>query len=167
LTASLGDVARGYRAEAVEHRPAYVKASALRYVPEWNTRWGRVFGHPIRAPFYDPQVALRIDQRRPWDHEKAPLRHWAARYVPRERAYAPKIYQEMPLAQWLRGPLRDLLQDSLSRERVERSGVLAPDAVDRLVAEHLAGGDRKWPLWQLMTAVEWTLQLQEQRETLL
>jgi asparagine synthase (glutamine-hydrolysing) len=167
LAASLGDIAGEYRAEAIEHRPAFVKAAALRYVAEWNTRWGRAYGYPIRAPFYDPQVAVRIEQRRPWDHEKAPLRRFAARHVPHDRAYAPKIYQEMPLAQWLRGPLRDLLRDSLARERVEQSGILAFEPVQRLVAEHLSGHDRKWPLWQLMSAVEWSLQLQAPRSTLL
>ncbi|HEX4904034.1 MAG TPA: asparagine synthase-related protein, partial [Acidimicrobiales bacterium] len=89
------------------------------------------------------------------------------RHVPAERAYAPKIHQEMPLAQWLRGPLRDFVGDSLSRERVEATGVLSYAPVQRMIEEHHTGADRKWPLWQLISAVEWAHQLRQPRTTLL
>jgi asparagine synthase (glutamine-hydrolysing) len=158
-SAALADLARDTAAERREHRATFVSETVGLYDAEWNTRWGRAFGYPIRAAFYDPSLALAIDRRRPWDEGKAPLRRYVARLVPDEQAYAPKIYQEVPLAQWLRGPLRDFVRDALSRERVETSGTMAYEPVRRLVEEHESGIDRKWPLWQLMTAVEWGLQL--------
>jgi hypothetical protein len=164
---ALGSLARDYEDEEAEHRPTFVSQTVGLYDAEWNTRWGRAFGYPIRAPFYDPAVALAVDRRRPWDHDKAPLRRYTARFLPHERAYAPKIYQEVPLAQWLRGPLLDFVHDATSRDRMERAGVMAHEPVRRMVAEHVAGVDHKWPLWQLLTAIEWGLQLQEPRETLL
>jgi asparagine synthase (glutamine-hydrolysing) len=165
--AALGELARDYLTEAPEHRPTFVSQTVGLYDAEWNTRWGRAFGYPIRAPFYDPSVALAVDRRRPWDEDKAPLRRYTARRLPHERAYAPKIYQEVPLAQWLRGPLLDFVRDAMSRERMERAGVMAYEPMRRMIDEHVAGVDHKWPLWQLLSAVEWAIQLREPRETLL
>ncbi|HEX4904033.1 MAG TPA: asparagine synthase-related protein [Acidimicrobiales bacterium] len=164
---ALGKLAHDYAGEAAEHRPTFVSQTVGLYDAEWNTRWGRAYGYPIRAPFYDPALALAVDRRRPWDHDKAPLRRYTARRLPHERAYAPKLYQEVPLAQWLRGPLLDFVRDATSRERVERAGIVAYEPLRRMVDEHVGGVDRKWPLWQLLTAIEWALQLQEPRETLL
>jgi asparagine synthase (glutamine-hydrolysing) len=164
---ALGELARDYDDEEAEHRPTFVSQTVGLYDAEWNTRWGRAFGYPIRAPFYDPAVALAVDRRRPWDHDKAPLRRYTARMLPHERAYAPKIYQEVPLAQWLRGPLLDFVRDAMSKERMERAGVMAYEPIRRMIDEHVAGVDHKWPLWQLLSAVEWAMQLREPRETLL
>lgn len=159
---ALGALARDVDGEAPRHRATFVTQTVRRYAAEWNTRFGRAFGCPIRAPYFDPAVALAIDRRRPWDaHEKTALRDYTATLVPHERAYAPKIYQELPLAQWLRGPLRDFVGDALSRERVDASGTMAYEPLRRMLDEHLAGTDRKWPLWQLMSTVEWGLQLRE------
>ena len=158
---ALGRFAVDLAAEPAAHRATLASEVIVLYDAEWNRRWGRVFGYPIRMPFFDPALALAIDRRRPWDDGKAPLRRFVARHLDHERAYAPKIHQEMPLAQWLRGPLRDFGRDTLSRERVDRAGVVAYEPVRRLLDEHDAGIDRRWPLWQLMTAVEWALQLRE------
>lgn len=164
---ALGRFAHDVGGEAPEHRATFVCQVVRLYDAEWNTRWGRAFGYPIRAPFYDARLALAVDRRRPWDQDKAPLRRFTARLVSPERAYAPKIYQEAPLAEWLRGPLRDFMRDALSRDRVEASGTMAYEPVRRIVEEHEGGIDRKWPLWQLMTAVEWALTLAPDDEPLL
>ena len=158
---ALGRFAVDLAAEPAAHRATLATEIIVLYDAEWNRRWARIFGYPIRQPFFDPAMALAIDRRRPWDDGKAPLRRFVARYLDHERAYAPKIHQEMPLAQWLRGPLRDLAHDVLSRERVDRAGVFAHEPVQRLLDEHERGVDRRWPLWQLMTAVEWALQLRD------
>lgn len=158
---ALGRFADDLRGEPAAHRATLATEIVVLYDAEWNRRWGRVYGYPIRSPFFDPALALAIDRRRPWDDGKAPLRRFVARHIEHERAYAPKIYQEMPLAQWLRGPLREFAADALSPARVERAGIFAHEPVRRLLDEHHAGIDRKWPLWQLMTAVEWALQLRD------
>ena len=62
----------------------------------------------------------------------------------------------IPLAGWLRGDLRPLLENLLSPERVRARGLFAVERVETLKAEHLAGrrshADR---LWTLMMAELW------------
>ena len=57
----------------------------------------------------------------------------------------------MPMKNWLRGPLRPLLQDLLGAERLRRRGWFEPREVARLVDEHLRGrGNHAHRLWCLM-----------------
>ena len=62
----------------------------------------------------------------------------------------------VPLARWLRGDLRPLLDDLLGSESVRARGRFRVEEVERLVAEHAAGtrshADR---LWTLMMAELW------------
>ncbi|HET7343431.1 MAG TPA: asparagine synthase C-terminal domain-containing protein, partial [Methylomirabilota bacterium] len=62
----------------------------------------------------------------------------------------------VPLARWLRGDLRPLLEDLLEPGRVRRRGLFRVEVVEALKAEHLAGrrshADR---LWTLMMAELW------------
>jgi asparagine synthase (glutamine-hydrolysing) len=62
----------------------------------------------------------------------------------------------IPLARWLRGDLRPLLEDLLGAGRVRARGLFRVEAVEALKAEHLAGrrshADR---LWTLMMAELW------------
>jgi asparagine synthase (glutamine-hydrolysing) len=62
----------------------------------------------------------------------------------------------VPLAGWLRGDLRPLLDDLLHPERVRRRGLFQVEEVERLKADHGAGrrshADR---LWTLMMAELW------------
>ena len=62
----------------------------------------------------------------------------------------------VPLARWLRGDLRPLLDDLLGSESVRARGLFRVEEVERLVAEHAAGtrshADR---LWTLMMAELW------------
>jgi asparagine synthase (glutamine-hydrolysing) len=62
----------------------------------------------------------------------------------------------IPLARWLRGDLRPLLDDLLSPERVRARGLFRLDAVEAMKREHIAGrrshADR---LWTLMMAELW------------
>lgn len=62
----------------------------------------------------------------------------------------------VPVAPWLRGPLRGLLQDTLGPERMRGSALLDPAVVDRLVGEH-TGGRRNHAktLWTLLVFELW------------
>jgi asparagine synthase (glutamine-hydrolysing) len=55
------------------------------------------------------------------------------RYVPRELVDRPKQGFAIPLEQWLRQDLRDLVGDYLSEDRVRRAGIFEPAIVERLV----------------------------------
>jgi asparagine synthase (glutamine-hydrolysing) len=62
----------------------------------------------------------------------------------------------VPLAQWLRGPLRPLLEAYLSPAYLRDQGVFRPTPVARLVREHLGGqADHRKPLWTLLVFQRW------------
>jgi asparagine synthase (glutamine-hydrolysing) len=78
------------------------------------------------------------------------LKQVAQRYLPAAIVRRPKHGFALPVAAWLRGPLRQPLGDLLQQERLHRGGHFQPAVVQRLVAEHLSGrhnhAKRLWPL---------------------
>ena len=61
-----------------------------------------------------------------------------------------------PIAAWLRGELRPLLRDSLSREALVRQGFLEPAVVERLIETHVSGReDLSRQLWGLLSFTLW------------
>jgi asparagine synthase (glutamine-hydrolysing) len=76
--------------------------------------------------------------------------------VPERVLRRPKKGFGMPVAAWFRGPLRDLLRDTLSDDRLRAGGLFRPEAVARLLREHetLAADHRK-PLWTLLVFELW------------
>ena len=68
----------------------------------------------------------------------------------------PKRGFAVPIGGWLRGELRPLLRDTLQPSAAARRGLLEQTAVDRLVADHLAGrADRAHQLWTLLMLELW------------
>jgi len=62
----------------------------------------------------------------------------------------------IPVGLWIRGPWRDLFHDMLAPDRLARQGLLNPDAVTRLLAEHLGGThDHRKKLWNLFVLQLW------------
>lgn len=113
-------------------------------------------GLEVRAPFLD-HALVELTDRIP-AHLK--LRGWTMKYILKRalRGYLPDsiIHRRkqgfgVPIAAWLRGPLRDVLEERLAPERVARLGLFDPVAVRRLVAEHVAGRqDHRKILWALL-----------------
>jgi asparagine synthase (glutamine-hydrolysing) len=65
----------------------------------------------------------------------------------------------VPFMAWFRGPLAGLLRQTLAPERLAASGIFDVAAVERLVAEHLAGRrDHARPLWSLFVFERWRLE---------
>jgi asparagine synthase (glutamine-hydrolysing) len=63
---------------------------------------------------------------------------------------------DVPLGSWFRGPLRELLLDTLARSSLRSGGVLRPKAVEELVSAHLAGrGDHSRKLFTLLALELW------------
>lgn len=84
------------------------------------------------------------------------LREILYRYVPRPLIDRPKQGFGVPLAAWLRGPLRDWASDLLSAETIARAGWLKPEAVVRRWREHL-DNRRDWSgsLWAVLMFQSW------------
>jgi asparagine synthase (glutamine-hydrolysing) len=115
----------------------------------------------LRAPFCDHRVvetslAIAPALKTPGLRLKGLLKAAYADVLPPAVLRHRKQGFMIPLARWLRGDLRPLLEDLLGAERVRRRGLFRVQAVEALKAEHLAGrrshADR---LWTLMMAELW------------
>jgi asparagine synthase (glutamine-hydrolysing) len=72
-------------------------------------------------------------------------------HLPHDVLYRRKMGFAVPLAAWLRGPLRQRLLDVMQGERLADSGYFNPDALRRLARQHVAGShDHSAPLWSLL-----------------
>lgn len=71
--------------------------------------------------------------------------------LPNELLYRPKMGFSVPLASWLRGPLRERMERSVLGERLMDTGYFEPATLHRMVREHLSGArDFSAPLWSLL-----------------
>jgi asparagine synthase (glutamine-hydrolysing) len=71
--------------------------------------------------------------------------------LPADVLYRPKMGFSVPLAQWLRGPLKARMQSAVLGERLLGTGYFDPAYLRRMVDEHLSGlRDFSAPLWALL-----------------
>src|SRR5262249_1702997 len=72
-------------------------------------------------------------------------------YLPPEILYRPKMGFAVPLASWLRGPLRQRLRDIALSPTLLNSGIFRPDYLRELVDQHQSGlRDYSAALWGLL-----------------
>jgi asparagine synthase (glutamine-hydrolysing) len=72
-------------------------------------------------------------------------------HLPHDVLYRPKMGFAVPLARWLRGPLRERARASLLAGPVLEGGWLNPSVVRQLLDEHQSGArDHSTPLWTLL-----------------
>jgi len=65
----------------------------------------------------------------------------------------------VPFGRWFRGPMAGLLRDVLAPDSLRRGRLFDPDAVGRLVDEHVAGRrDHDSVLWSLLVFELWRLE---------
>ena len=135
---------------------------AISYMPDdilvKVDRAAMAFSLETRAPLIDHRV-FEFAWRIPYAAKvrdgigKQPLRHLLYRYVPRELVERPKRGFAVPLASWLRGPLRPWAEDLLSPQSIAAGGVLDVSRVRRLWSQHVNGianhGDRLWAVLSL------------------
>lgn len=87
---------------------------------------------------------------------KRVVKRLAERYLPKSIVYRRKMGFGVPLAQWLRGPLRELTLETLRGQRCAQRGWLVPKTVHRLLDEHMQGlRDWHYPLWTLLMQELW------------
>jgi asparagine synthase (glutamine-hydrolysing) len=114
-----------------------------------------------RPPFLDPRIvdfAARLPERFKLrgSHSKYVLRRLMKDKLPRAVLRRPKIGFDVPIHEWLRGVLRPLLLDTLSREAVSATKLFHWPAVEQQISAHL---ERRvnlgYHLWGLMVLLIW------------
>ena len=115
----------------------------------------------VRCPLLDPRVielawslppSMRIGPK----GGKQVLQNLLARHVPRELFERPKQGFNIPIEEWLRGPLRDWAEALLDEHRLHAEGFFRPRAVRRIWEEHLSGQrPRTFVVWTLLTFQAW------------
>ena len=114
----------------------------------------------LRAPFLDQAVmefaqSLPIHERVRGFTTKVFLKRYALRYLPTEIVHRRKRGLSVPIARWLRGPLRDWAEASLASGRLEQVGISNKSAQD-LFSEHCERkADHGRALWTLLVLDEW------------
>ena len=83
------------------------------------------------------------------------LKRLAARLVPSSAVYRRKQGFSMPLATWLRGPLRKPLEVLLGHARFAARGYFDPSVVRNCLDRHMAGEDHSTRLWALLCLELW------------
>jgi asparagine synthase (glutamine-hydrolysing) len=87
---------------------------------------------------------------------KVLLKRLARRLLPAEVVDRPKVGFTVPLSPWFRGPLRELLADTLLSSRCAARGYYNAATLRGYVEDHLAGRkDRARELWTLLTLELW------------
>jgi asparagine synthase (glutamine-hydrolysing) len=87
---------------------------------------------------------------------KVLLKRLARRLVPPEVVDRPKVGFTVPLAPWFRGPLRELLTDTLLSPRALGRGYYDERVLRGYLADHVEGRrDRSRELWTLLTLELW------------
>src|SRR3989442_12039261 len=114
-----------------------------------------------RAPYLDTAV-VECAARLPWRLKmsftptKVILKRALAGLVPEEILRRPKKGFGIPVAAWIRGPLRPLFEDLFSDGSLRSSALFEPAEARALLDSHLRGeADLRKPLWTLAMFLLW------------
>jgi asparagine synthase (glutamine-hydrolysing) len=115
----------------------------------------------VRSPFLDHEVMefaarLPVELKLRGRRSKYLLKRAFADLLPSENVHRRKMGFGVPVGAWFLGPLRPLLEDALLSEQTLRWGYFQPEALRRLVTEHLERrADHSFSLWNLLMLELW------------
>jgi asparagine synthase (glutamine-hydrolysing) len=115
----------------------------------------------VRVPFIDKEVvelAMQIagDLKYKDGQQKYILKKMAEKYLPADIIYRPKASFGAPIRSWISHDLKNMIDDLLSREQVEKRGLFNYEYILRLINEDRKGvADHAYRLYQLLTVELW------------
>lgn len=125
-----------------------------------------------REPLLDPRVVdfawrLPPSMKLRGGEGKYILRRILSRHVPAALTDRPKMGFAVPLAEWLRGPLRAWAAELLEPDAIRQYGLLDPQPIRRRWEEHLSGrSDWKFYLWGVLMLQLWLARWDARASTL-
>ena len=114
-----------------------------------------------RIPFLDHRLiefawSLPFSFKLRQGQEKWLLKQLLFRHVPPGLVERPKQGFAIPLAEWLRGPLKEWASEMLDAGKMKQQGYLVAAPVQRLWRAHLSGrGDYSYVLWAVLMFQAW------------
>jgi asparagine synthase (glutamine-hydrolysing) len=115
----------------------------------------------VRVPFLDHRLVewvwrLPGSQNARARRPKHLLRRVLSRYVPDRLVERPKMGFGVPLADWMRGPLRDWAEDLMDTAGLKSDGIFDVEAIRSLWIDFLGGDDRRFYLiWNILMFQAW------------
>lgn len=90
------------------------------------------------------------------NRQKYILKKLAEKYLPNEILQRPKGSFASPLRSWIRGPLKEMIDEYLSIDSLKKRGLYQPEYVQRLIKFDRQGiNDNAYLIWQLLTMEIW------------
>lgn len=118
-------------------------------------------GLEVRCPFLDRDLvefcaALPVGARLPMLQSKWLLRAAFDQALPDDILALPKRGLSVPLAEWLSGPLKEMVHETLMRSRLAERGILDQTRLEGMV-QQFYGGDvsLRYRLWCLLSLEMW------------
>jgi len=115
----------------------------------------------VRAPFLDYEL-VEFVMNLP---SSLKLRRFTSKYLLKKvtKDFLPKEVIErkkkgfgIPIAKWVKGPLRELFGDLLSYDKIKKEGLFNPSYVSSLLQDHLVNKkDNRKQLWTLLVWELW------------
>jgi asparagine synthase (glutamine-hydrolysing) len=115
----------------------------------------------VRAPFLDYELVefimnLPSSLKLRGFTSKYLLKKGMKNFLPEEIVERKKKGFGVPIAKWVKGPLKELFGDLLSYDRIRKEGFLNPDYVTALFQDHLSNKrDNRKQLWTLLVWELW------------
>jgi asparagine synthase (glutamine-hydrolysing) len=149
---------------AVEDRRQLMARDFATYLPDdiltKVDRASMSVGLEVRVPLVDVRFLDCVAQGPPGLVDLRPSK-WIARrllaqYLPLDLVARPKHGFSVPLAKWLRGPLRDWTEDLLGERQLRAGGVFEASPIRQIWAAHLAGRPGlHHTLWDVLMFEAW------------
>jgi asparagine synthase (glutamine-hydrolysing) len=83
------------------------------------------------------------------------LRELLSKHVPSKLIERPKQGFALPIAEWLRGPLREWAEELLDESRIKNDGFFNPDPISNAWKNHLKGINMHNQLWGVLMFQAW------------
>ena len=115
----------------------------------------------VRPPFLDHRIVefaatLPPEFKMRGSKQKVVLKHLMRRKLPESVLRRKKMGFDFPAHEWLRGPLRQILQDTLAWGMAEHGQLFRPAAIDALMRSHFERrANVGYHLWGLMILFLW------------